>query len=462
MSDHKLDIDRDKVNSTMVKLLWIVMGVGAFTYFVSMLSQKKEILYILKNIGIFVSIYTLANLISTITFFVFKKFRIFVRYFVTTTFIMIMPLFTYVSFETNHETWVLAFPLLIIIVLQLDIGLIIYSTIMVIIINGILLYLNKEVLIKEFYNPTSEIVIRIFALILFSSISIYIVRMINKMLKSSKIHEDILAEEKEGAIKTLSAVRDLSDSLKGLQDKNNLISKRLLTASESQASSVEQIAASTEELMSSIEEISKTAVQASSEMENIVNDLQGGMTALKGSTEEMMALVKFSKIMLESIEAINEIAENTNLLALNAAIEAARAGEAGKGFAVVATEIRKLAEKSTTAAQNVGNLLKESETKIKNGSALNTKVNQIFSNISKKLETISKVFQQISFATQELDKGGKEISGGLEVINQASTENLELSKDIEIVNIQFDKETKKLNQIIKTNRKLGLDLVKKA
>jgi len=283
--------------------------------------------------------------------------------------------------------------------------------------------------------------------------------MINKIFKATKQKEEDIEEERSQALKTLSVIQEISDSLKDVNEKNTVISKKLMSSSESQASSVEQISASTEELMASIEEISKNAIHASEDMNNIVKEVQGGMTALKGSTEEMMELVKFSKMMIESIESINEIAENTNLLALNAAIEAARAGEAGKGFAVVATEIRKLAEKSTLAAQNVGDLLKESKIKITNGANLNNKVNEIFTTISTKLENISKVFQQISFATQELDKGGKEISGGLEIINQASTQNLELAKEIENLISLFERDTKKLNQVIKSNKRLGVDLV---
>jgi len=456
----QIKIDENKVNKSLLILEWGFLVVGALVYVVSMFIQGKDLDFIIKNFIIFVVTCFTLNLLALLFYIFLPKYRILAKFVIATAFILVIPIFSYVSITTNHQSWILSFVILTMVILHFNVGLVIYSSVLIMLINAFFLFWFKDIFVPEFYNIKSELILRGLVFVFMTIVEIYIINIVNNIFKISKKHEEDVFEDREAALKTLNAVRSLSESIKVLGEKNTMFSKNLLTSSETQASSVEEISASTEELMASIGEISTTAVAASEDMTHVVREVKGGMTALNESSVEIKELVKFSKIMLESIESINEIAENTNLLALNAAIEAARAGEAGKGFAVVATEIRKLAEKSTLAAQNVGDLLKESEQKIRNVSESNEKVNQIFTNIYKNLENISKVFQQISFSTQELDKGGKEIYSGLGVINQASNENLDLSKEIEDLNNQFDNESKKLNQIIRSSRRVGLDLVK--
>lgn len=445
-------VHEDSINRLAIYILWGTMGLGIMFFTVSHISQGRSINDIIKDILFFMGIFATLNLLSTFAFiFIKKRFRTLIKYFISTTYALILPLFSYVSLGYNHQSWSLGIVVVIFSVLHLQIPLTIYSSILICSLAYGFIFVFRDQIIPTLYNPRSELII-MFVVFLFSTIiAIFIIKIVNKAFQQAKEKDIEVIDEKESALKTLQIVKEISGSMKDVGGRNSEISEKLSTSSEIQATSVEEIAASTEQLMASIEEISKNATKASTDMNMIVSRVQEGMNFIKSSTSEMMELVKFSKIMLDSIESINEIAENTNLLALNAAIEAARAGEAGKGFAVVATEIRKLAEKSTEAAQDVGSLLKDSEVKIKKGANINDKVNNIYIELKEQLEKISKVFQQISFATQELDRGGKEISSGLENINEASNENLSLAKEIETLNKEFEKDSKKLTQVVKTS-----------
>ena len=458
-------IDDIKIVKNSIIVVWILFAAIAISYIGLSLARLEirgtEYLYlVVGKVLIYAALQTVSSVLAMLSYKFFKHRKVLAKYLVSFFISTITFHFNFLFIDINPEIWSIGFIMIILSVYYMDRWISLFSSFLVILWYTIALYFKIHTISHTFINEFSQMVLRYLTIGFVVFLSADITKTVSASMKLLQGKEKGLAEEKTIALKTLQGVQELSVNMKDLGEKNHSISHRLLNASESQASSVEEIAASTQEFMSSIEEINKNAISASNEMQKIVTDVHQAMDVIKGSTEEMISLVKFSKIMIESVESINEIDANTNLLALNAAIEAARAGEAGKGFGVVATEIRKLAEKSNAAASNVGNLLKESENKIKNGASLNNKVNHMFTDVAVKLDKVSKVFQQISFATEELDKGGKEIAGGLEVINQASNQNLELSREIDGINIRFEKETKKLNQIIKSGKKIGVNLVK--
>jgi methyl-accepting chemotaxis protein len=120
-----------------------------------------------------------------------------------------------------------------------------------------------------------------------------------------------------------------------------------------QAANLEETSASVEELTASVQRNAESANEA-------VRLAKEAGPLMQNGTQKVAETVDAMKQIAEQIGIIDDIADQTNLLALNAAIEAARAGEMGKGFAVVAVEVRKLAERSQTAAKGITELAKTS------------------------------------------------------------------------------------------------------
>ncbi|MBV8635090.1 MAG: methyl-accepting chemotaxis protein, partial [Burkholderiaceae bacterium] len=130
-------------------------------------------------------------------------------------------------------------------------------------------------------------------------------------------------------------------------------------------SSTAQNAATTRLIASNAERAAQIAADARREAQAARAEVDSGLTQIKSASEEaqsssamMGALQEKSRRIHGITEVINEIAARTNLLALNAAIEAARAGEHGRGFAVVAGEVRQLAQRTKSATDEIGTMVR--------------------------------------------------------------------------------------------------------
>jgi methyl-accepting chemotaxis protein len=167
--------------------------------------------------------------------------------------------------------------------------------------------------------------------------------------------------------------------------------------------------------------------------------------AAKASTEAseggeaVKATVLAMKQIAQKIGIIDDIAYQTNLLALNAAIEAARAGEHGKGFAVVAAEVRKLAERSQVAAQEIST--------VATGSVeLAEKAGELLDEIVPSIKKTSDLVQEISAASQEQSSGVGQINSAVTQLSQTTQQNAASSEELAATAEEMSGQAEQLQQ----------------
>ncbi|GAB7079157.1 methyl-accepting chemotaxis protein [Megalodesulfovibrio paquesii] len=211
-------------------------------------------------------------------------------------------------------------------------------------------------------------------------------------------------------------VQSASDNVASGSEELSASAQNMSQGATEQAASVEEISSSMEEMSANIRQNAENAVETERIALKAAKDAQAGGEAV-GKTVSAM------KEIAEKISIIEEIARQTNLLALNAAIEAARAGEHGKGFAVVAAEVRKLAERSGAAANEISDL---SSTSVE----IAEKAGQMLTVIVPDIQRTAELVQEIAAASNEQNAGADQINKAIQQLDQVVQQNASASEEM--------------------------------
>jgi methyl-accepting chemotaxis protein len=254
---------------------------------------------------------------------------------------------------------------------------------------------------------------------------------------SSKDRGSVLFSTKQLISTWVQVITDVSSTSGSLATASEEIS----SSSHALSFNASQQASSVEETSASIERIAMT-IEKNADNARITDEIASlSATAAKEGGEVVRETVLAMKEIAGKINIIDDIAYQTNLLALNAAIEAARAGEHGKGFAVVAAEIRKLAERAQTSAQEIMSVAE-------NSVMLSEKAGALLEQIVPSIRKTADLVQEISLVSREQSIGIEQITHAVVQMASSSQMTASASQELSSTSEEMSAQAFQLNEMM--------------
>ena len=238
-------------------------------------------------------------------------------------------------------------------------------------------------------------------------------------LKGNDEISDLLKAQNEMIAKLREVVSSVNGAVRNVASGSTQMaatSEELSQGATEQASATEESSAAVEQMAANIKQSAENATLTEKMATKSADDARASGKAVAEAVQAMQTIA--DRIMI-----VQEIARQTDLLALNAAVEAARAGEHGRGFAVVAAEVRKLAERSQTAAAEISSL---SASTVRTAAS----AGDMLLGLVPDIEKTSALVTEISVASRELATGSSQISMSIQQLDKVTQENTSAAEQL--------------------------------
>ncbi|GAA6186981.1 methyl-accepting chemotaxis protein [Litorivita sp. NS0012-18] len=264
--------------------------------------------------------------------------------------------------------------------------------------------------------------------------------------------QDGIMRTVEGLSAMIGEIRDSGAMVSLRAGEIGSVAQELARQTDTQAAALSELSATVAQINDSVKDNAASAAAARSSVQEVCHLSDEGSTVVERTKDAVRLIAESGGKIVSIVNAIEEIAFQTNILALNASVEAARAGEAGKGFSVVAAEVRGLAHKTSDAADNIKGLIDESQRNVASGVALADEAGTKISDIRRAIDALEENIRAVDASSSEQSRAISEVAVAIDAIDQDVQHGTTLTANCEEAASDLSGQAAALEQLVERFR----------